>query len=441
VYGDFSRITFNRAKGYTALWAQQGRMQLDADYNEQTAIFLDWLRTFALDFIGPFGGNITRAGFKVQFDDQKKDLILSPGHYYVHGLRCEVPATGTHGHPVTVSYRNQCAPTTGTDPLPRQPYLAYLLVWEQSVSARVDPDLLEPALGPLAPDTMIRSQVSWRLQLWQDQEAVKELSCDVEAIAEEFETWNSPTRPQMRACTRRDTTGVDADDAVADRGYVGVENQLYRVEVHSGGRIGEGPTFKWSRDNGSAEFGIDSIGVSETPGGGFVTNVVLEKAGRGELEIGACVEVVDDNWMPSGNPQPLLSVIAVDRGAGSVTLSGAVDTDVSLHPYLRRWDHPVPGPDGIAVTESTWIDLEDGIEVSFGETGATYHRGDYWLVPARTAIGDVLWPQDDGVPLALPPHGPHRYLAPLALVDNGDVQDLRTLFTHLAWPDPTIGEP
>ena len=41
MYGDFSQLTFNRAKSYTAAWSQQGRMQLDADFNEQTAILLD----------------------------------------------------------------------------------------------------------------------------------------------------------------------------------------------------------------------------------------------------------------------------------------------------------------------------------------------------------------------------------------------------------------
>ena len=44
----------------------------------------------------------------------------------------------------------------------------------------------------------------------------------------------------------------------ATSGYLGVENQLYRVEVHTGGTVAadHGPTFKWSRENGSVEFRI-----------------------------------------------------------------------------------------------------------------------------------------------------------------------------------------
>ena len=50
-------------------------------------------------------------------------------------------------------------------------------------------------------------------------------------------------------------------------------------------------------------------------------------------------------------------------------------------------------------TDATqWIALEDGILIQFQPvqspgTGAnTYRTGDYWLVPARVATGDVEWP-------------------------------------------------
>ena len=37
--GDFSRITFDPKKHYSRVLMQQGRVQLDADWNEQAAIF------------------------------------------------------------------------------------------------------------------------------------------------------------------------------------------------------------------------------------------------------------------------------------------------------------------------------------------------------------------------------------------------------------------
>ena len=67
--------------------------------------------------------------------------------------------------------------------------------------------------------------------------------------------------------------------------------------------------------------------------------------------------------------------------------------------------------------------------------GAEYRRGDYWLIPARTATGRPAVARRRRPP-AIPPQGPTRFLVPLAVVGTGSaVTDMRTLFTHLAWPD------
>jgi hypothetical protein len=62
-----------------------------------------------------------------------------------------------------------------------------------------------------------------------------------------------------------------------------------------------------------------------------------------------------------------------------------------------------------------------------------YITGDYWLIPARTATGDVEWPKVIGadgnletdaqgniIPVALPPHGITHYYAPLAVISVTD---------------------
>ena len=145
MYGDFSRMTFSPAKNFTAVWSQQGRVQLDADANEQTAILLHWLRTLAIDFIGPFGGHVTRSGFAVQVAGS--DLTFSPGHYYVYGLRCDLPQPeGSGAPPVTYS-----SLVRGADPLPSPPFVVQLFVWERSVSAVADPELLEAGPRPQSP--------------------------------------------------------------------------------------------------------------------------------------------------------------------------------------------------------------------------------------------------------------------------------------------------
>jgi hypothetical protein len=74
-----------------------------------------------------------------------------------------------------------------------------------------------------------------------------------------------------------------------------------------------------------------------------------------------------------------------------------------------------------------WIGLEDGVAVQFPASTIEgqpneYRSGDYWLIPARTAAGDVVWPRRrvDDQPEARPPNGvQHRY-APLALATMDD---------------------
>jgi hypothetical protein len=53
--------------------------------------------------------------------------------------------------------------------------------------------------------------------------------------------------------------------------------------------------------------------------------------------------------------------------------------------------------------QGEWLDLEDGVQVWF-KGGGTYRTGDFCLVPARTATGEVEWPRDEGRrPLLRPP--------------------------------------
>ena len=51
--GDFTRLTFERRKHFSQVLRQQGRVTVDADDNEQTAILLHRLRTIVRDLRGP----------------------------------------------------------------------------------------------------------------------------------------------------------------------------------------------------------------------------------------------------------------------------------------------------------------------------------------------------------------------------------------------------
>src|SRR5436190_19023856 len=101
---DITRDTFDRRKHFARVLLQQGRVTLDADANEQTAILLHLLRSLARDLYGPHGGlDVPKPGFELlkRPDGQGRptDLEIRPGHYYVDGILCENeplrdPATG-----------------------------------------------------------------------------------------------------------------------------------------------------------------------------------------------------------------------------------------------------------------------------------------------------------------------------------------------------------
>jgi hypothetical protein len=65
-------------------------------------------------------------------------------------------------------------------------------------------------------------------------------------------------------------------------------------------------------------------------------------------------------------------------------------------------------------------DLENGVKICFdpaqGPAAHKYRSGDYWLIPARTAIEDVLWPGVPGNPQPAPPQGVFHHYAPLAVL-------------------------
>ena len=120
--------------------------------------------------------------------------------------------------------------------------------------------------------------------------------------------------------------------------------------------------------------------------------------------------------------------------------------DLSLNPKLRRWDQmgPLATPNdvqnGVAITNG-WQDLEGGIQVLFSQ--GTYKTGDYWLIPARTATGDIEWPPyqlPNTNPIAQPPAGIQHHYCRLGIVGLNPknkqlfVQDCRPLFPALASP-------
>jgi hypothetical protein len=98
--GDFTRFTFRPEKRYTSVLMQQGRLQLDADWNEQMSIQTYLSQQQILDMIGSSGtprlaqeeGSLEQrqSGFQIKLTPDKKDLLIQAGHFYLNGMLCEL---------------------------------------------------------------------------------------------------------------------------------------------------------------------------------------------------------------------------------------------------------------------------------------------------------------------------------------------------------------
>lgn len=548
--GDLTRNTFDPLRHFDRILMQQGRVQVDADWNEQAAILLHYLQTLAADLIGPQGGpvnnwglGITPMGSNPPITD---DFRIGLGRYYVDGILCEADTSPvgftvsansantvkvdqgtldgapfhvnqvvevfddvqvpdaiaafsptlvqiTNVDPAQLTLTLQGVPAFGTPTAPKvrrvytyltQPdypvpasevlaanatYLIYLDVWERLITYVENDAIREVALG--GPDTAARGKVVWQVKALRGSAntdtgvggAATPGACDnfIPTDPDSLARLLGPNRVRLKARAKQTIASTDPCIIPPTANYTGPENHLYRVEIHRAGAAWDGTsngqstaaTFKWSRENGSVVFPI--VSVSSASG---ITSVVLENLGRDDrfgLSEGEWVEIVDDSYVLQNRAETMLQVQAIDRTSMTVTLNGAstsgVGTDPTRHPLLRRWDYQAGDPaDGdlqlgsdmaalvIEGPAGAWLNIEDGVQVQFqppdaGQPATQYHTGDYWLIPARTATGDVEWPTEMGtdsqgnaviVPLAKSPDGIKHHYAPLAVVfidGNGNV--------------------
>ncbi len=460
--GDFSRQTFDSKKHYSGVLMQQGRVQTDADWNEQEAIERRRIQVETRDVIGPCGAPKDNAGFAVTLSGTT--IGIGAGRYYVDGLLAENEIDG-------LAYESQ-------PDLPGAPdwaallakagvghALVYLDVWERHITPLDDALTREVALG--GPDTATRVKTVWQvrvlpLQIGDDEAKVEELQArraqvqkkldtlklknanpkEIDALQAElakidaviaslgvppscdgsFPDWDAlvadPER-RMNARTRPPVSPSGPCVVPPTAGYRRLENQLYRVEVHERGALGTA-TFKWSRDNGSVVTAIERISGKDVTVHDLGPDEVLGFAS------GQWVEIGDDASELDGKPGQLAQIDAVNSSLRRITLktapaplsAGADGIDVSLHPKLRRWDQNGGDAtaDGVAMTGS-WLPLEDGVEIQF--ENADFRTGDYWLIPARTATGEIEWPPfavPNLSPEAQPRRGIHHHFCRLALL-------------------------
>lgn len=430
--GDYTRFTHRPERDYSSVLMQQGRVQLDSDWNEQSDILQRRLRVQAMDTFGPSAvpEPTTPNAFKLTaLAGSPVDLSIGSGRLYLDGLLAEMyPGE-------SFTYRNQkyypdpvAVPTSGEA-------IAFLDVWEREITYIEDQDLLEKALG--GPDTTTRRQTVWQVKL--REVAGAQCGTDLNALV-------PPSAGRVTTSAIAPPPSNDPCILPPSGGYRGLDNRLYRVEVHTPGALGTA-RFKWSRDNASIVSRVDGLAVS-----GSHTVLTVARIGRDEVlrfSIGDWVEVTDIYRELMGEPGEMAQVTDTDETALTITLDrtipsgsgrafGATAADIrARHTRVRRWDERSPGntidANGLMTIDGTNTHLEDGVFVQFSldPAGGEFKVGDYWVFAARTADASVE-------PLtAAPPRGiVHHYTQLATLEWQGsplvlDVDDCRTL-----WPDP-----
>lgn len=457
---DNSRYTFNPWKDYSGVVMQQGRVQLDSDWNEWLAELSRRIQAGTLDILGrAVYPATTPSAFQIVAQtagDGSNHILIGPGRMYVDGILAENHGTPTTSwDPALAELSNSPQPAPQPPPTPpapgsiefsQQPYLpnaaingngpflAYLDVWTRPVTYLEDTNLIDKAVGV---DTTGRLQTVWQVKLM----AVPSGTTCASPI-----TWPTVSAGLL-------TTGVAASAPggpcclTSSTGYTGQENQFYRVEIHRPGTPAASPapmplpsgaaTFKWSRDNGSVMTGVTAIAGATNSAGDPASSLTVLSLGRDQVlgfSNGDWIELLDDSTELNGEPGYLYQIDTVDFAAKTITLvttvSGSFSFNASFNPRIIRWDQSgkVYLQDGTTVwwdlgatgstgdipvpPSGTVLVLENGITVAFDEnpSGGSFVAGDFWTFAARTADGSV-----EELSKA-PPRGIHHHYAPLSIV-------------------------
>src|SRR5579872_1463781 len=473
---DMSRVTFDPWKDFSSVVMQQGRVQLDSDWNEWLAELTRRIRAGTMDIVGRAVYPATTPNAFL-ITPQGSSIIIGVGRMYVDGLLVEnhgLPAPGSGGwippnpgppgsQPAwdpaldelvgqnAVDYEHQPYfpgvaqqapfPTTGG------PFLVYLDVWQREVTFLEAPDLIEKAVGV---DTTGRLQTVWQVRLL-DVSGSGDVTCGTKDIT----AWTNLIQPSAG----RLTTGIVPSSTsgpcclAPNTGFTGLENQLYRVEIHQVPPSGSSvpPTFKWSRNNASVATPVTGISQDRTV-------LTVQSTGRDNVlrfTKDDWVEITDDWLELNGEHGELHQVTLVTDSNNTITLATPVTagtfpvdanglTHPERHTRVIKWDQQgkvfesdgttvwtdlnAPGSTGeIPVPPAgTSLILENGVTVSFDldPSGGAFQVGDYWNFAARTLDGTV-----ENLVKA-PPRGIHHHYARLAMLTLGQ----KPTDCRIQWP-------
>jgi hypothetical protein len=373
--GDFTRFTFRPEKRYTSVLMQQGRLQLDSDWNEQTSIQAFLYQAQALDMVGASGAPKQEDGFRLTPTADGSDLLINPGSFYLNGILCELPLgtaiQATRKSSTTVQVpsivldgqvfaENQWVELTidsGTTRSKQVLKIAQVdlnlqqLTFASSITLteaildlrRLTTYLTQPDHPQAARTDTGNAQIGNAaylsyLDVWQRhitaiedpeirEEAlevpdtttrtktiwqVKLRQVEATPVADEPQEWQSLIRDRRIYLNARVQSASGSDPS---RSSQRLENQLYRVEIHAPGAPGTA-LFKWSRDNGSVVSAIKGI----NPRDNLLEVQTLGLDASQSFTAGQWVEVTDELRELNNQPGTLVRLKQVVTGGNFAKL-------------------------------------------------------------------------------------------------------------------------
>jgi hypothetical protein len=406
--GDFSRLTFDPARHFSSVRMQQGRVQIDADHNEQADIVNHRVETEAVDVIGGCGAPAHAAAFGIIVDLAALsaaertalglpsgfaltpgDFLLTPGRYYVDGILCE------NERAVVYTGQGDLSGLSPLDVTKKGSWIVYLDVWQRHVTALDVPSLREIALG--GPDTTTRARTTWQVRTVFAGADPTAIDCRTTPTAYTNATAPSTGRASLRGKEAPAGSGPCVVPPTAR--YRGLENQLYRVEIHDGGEplnlaaagadgaVTARPTpTEINYDAGTFDPG-DAVEVYLSKAGldamaGRLAYVVANDTGAKKLTLNVPLPALTMSNLPRVRRVKATYVWSRDNGSVSALVRTIKDRDVVVHSL---------GPDDVlGFQPGQWIELIDEATELRGRPG---HLGQIESVtPATSTLRLVAAP-------------------------------------------------
>jgi hypothetical protein len=417
---DTARISYDPAQYYRSVVMQQGRVTLEADWNEDQSIFGEELRHETLDIVGAAGS--PDGGYAViQTNNAPQppfDFTVSAGTAYVGGLRL------TLHEAVQYSKQNDWLDYS-SDPDWMIPSgdgngldeYVYLLVREQEISAVEDSALRDVALG--GPDTAQRTRMIQHIVRLSTGSAdctsglsAAQTYWGGEGLDFDPATMRLKSQSTLLASFQNVPAANPCEPEVAG-GYLGADNQLIRVQM-SGKN-----TLVWGFDDASFLYRVtlDATGMTVTLQSQPVDAFHQPQANQAVEVLRCAAELANKEYVASavGNVQTLAT--SYNPYTMQIELPNAVpaaylDANQTPQVFLRVWQQQ------LTFTPGTPIELgTTGLFVTLNTAGGEpFHLGDYWQVAVRPTTPTQLYPQRY---LDAPQHpdGPRLWACPLAAIE------------------------